>query len=123
MTEKPGTERGDTREPTPDTRRAWAADARASSWHQGSGSHSCGCASLCEEHTERARTATEELKERHLEAAKAWADAAEAEAAELERTRGEWVEYEDWEQTASGKATRRAEALSRPLGIEPDEYF
>jgi len=100
--------------------RAEKANDRASRWHQGSGTHTSSCSSLVEYHEEMAEKTGDP---RHWIAASLWADAAEAEAASLELTQGEWVDYDNWVATPSGQKTLKAEEVSRMLGIEPHDYY
>jgi hypothetical protein len=55
---------------------------------------------------------------RHWAAAALWAEAAEEEAKGLSDRRGDWIEYEDWLHTASGRASKKAEVASKSLGID-----
>jgi hypothetical protein len=106
-----------------ETERANAADKEASQWHQGSGTHTGGCAALAEEHEELAAKGGKKAK-KHQEAAKLWADAAEAEAKELRKSHGEWSDDEDdWKAGPSGKATKKAKKASKALGLKTDEYW
>ena len=85
--------------------RAAKAAASADKWHQGSGIHADGLHAICE-HFEQLG---------HHEVAELMADAAEAEAAHLEKMKGNWLDYEQWSKTDSGKATRKAEEAARKI--------
>lgn len=87
--------------------RAFEAAAKASRWHQGSGIHADGCASIAEHF--------EELN--HLEVAELFADAAEAEATHLEEVGGEWGSVAAWKKSKSGVAT--AKAVKAALKVDP----
>ena len=89
----------------PATERANKAASEASQWHQGSGIHADGLAAACYHF--------EELG--HTEVAELLADAAEAEALHLKKTRGEWLDYDEWQKTASGMATQKAEAAAQKI--------
>lgn len=91
--------------------RAEKASVDASSWHQGSGVHADACQGIVTHHLERGDIA----------AAKAWADAAEVEAAELRRTNGVWED--NWERSPSGIATNKAKDASRLAGVDADELL
>lgn len=78
--------------------RAGKAAEEASKWHQGSGTHAGGCSAIAQ-HFEGLG---------NKEIAELWADAAEAEAAHLEKVGGKWFEYKDWLKSKSGKATDKA---------------
>lgn len=98
------------------TQRAEKAAQEASQYHQGSGIHADACFAIAEHHEEMANQTQDAERKAHLLAAEAWADAAEAETAHLATTDGEWVEVDDWYETKSGKATKKAEEASANAG-------
>jgi hypothetical protein len=112
-----------------ETERAIKADEDASRWHQGSGTHTSMCAGMAEQHEEFAAEGGPNAK-KHQKAAKLWADAAEAEAALLRETQGEWyLEGEDddaqterWKASLSGQATDKAIAASKALGMDTSDF-
>jgi hypothetical protein len=85
--------------------RANKAASEASQWHQGSGIHANGLEAACKHF--------EELG--HTEVAELLADAAEAEALHLKNMNGEWLDYDEWQKTASGMATQKAEAAAQKI--------
>jgi hypothetical protein len=118
-------------ENAPDVKRADAAASAASNWHQGSGVHADACAGMALYHQEQALAGGPEAA-KHQEAAKLWADAAEAEASYLQENQGEWVSGSEddpegvdvnaaldrWNQSSSGQATEKAKAVSKLLSLD-----
>lgn len=77
--------------------RAYEAAEKASQWHQGSGIHADGCASIAEH-----------FEVSHPKVAELFVEAAVAEAAHLEEVGGEWGSVAAWKRSKSGKATAKA---------------
>lgn len=92
-------------------KRAEAAEADASQWHQGSGIHAGACEAMAETHVERGTPAD-------LVAAELWVKAAEEEAAFLKESSGVFGSPRKWAKSRSGQATKAAKAASRKAGLK-----